>query len=356
MHKSIKILSIILSLFIFTTLALDIDSEHTFNSVIAADSLDALEEQLRQLEGERNNANEVIANREEVIRGLREELQNLEATMQRNGADCEDVNENIERNRQKQIDFAKKCGCCMKDIELLRCAENPLTFVLQEQAGATSKLIMGLSRKLSELTKNLEQVNAEQKNLEILKSELESGNATYGSHLDELTRQISADEAECNEWRQKSLYITQQMRQLEYEIGKVRRASGVYGYTHSPTPRLHTLTSLWGDGRGHKGWDISGPGAFGSPVVAMADGTVIRTGRDRGYGNFIEIDHGYGFTAFCAHLNTINVHPGQRVSAGQQLGTVGNTGNSTGPHLHFECRLNGRAYDPAREPRLRGRI
>ena len=69
-------------------------------------------------------------------------------------------------------------------------------------------------------------------------------------------------------------------------------------------------------------------------------------GWNAGYGNHVIVDHGNGFVTLYAHLNSIFVRPGENISRGQQIGTVGNTGNSTGPHLHFEIRYHGVPQNP----------
>ena len=69
-------------------------------------------------------------------------------------------------------------------------------------------------------------------------------------------------------------------------------------------------------------------------------------GWNSGYGNYVIIDHGNGYTTLYAHMNSVFVEPGETVSRGQQVGTMGNTGNSTGPHLHFEIRYNDVPYSP----------
>lgn len=86
----------------------------------------------------------------------------------------------------------------------------------------------------------------------------------------------------------------------------------------------------------------------GTPVRAAAAGTVIHAGRNGGYGNMVEIDHGNGLVTRYAHLSAITVGDGQTLSAGDMVGRSGSTGRSTGPHLHFEVRRNGDAIDPAR--------
>ena len=79
---------------------------------------------------------------------------------------------------------------------------------------------------------------------------------------------------------------------------------------------------------------------------AAAQGRVIYAARKGGYGNFVEIDHGNGLTTRYAHLSRIDVKAGQSIEAGETLGGLGSTGRSTGPHLHFEVRINGRAVNP----------
>jgi len=101
--------------------------------------------------------------------------------------------------------------------------------------------------------------------------------------------------------------------------------------------------NYWG---GHQALDIAG--RQGAPVKAADGGfvTLAGGGWNGGYGNQVVIDHGNGFVTLYAHLNTIFVKAGETVAAGQQIGTVGNTGNSTGPHLHFEIRYQGYPRNP----------
>jgi murein DD-endopeptidase MepM/ murein hydrolase activator NlpD len=94
----------------------------------------------------------------------------------------------------------------------------------------------------------------------------------------------------------------------------------------------------------HKGQDIVAP--MGAPVIATADGTVTIAGWLRGYGRVVYIDHGNGITTRYGHLSRIDVEVGQTVRRGEQLGLVGSTGRSTGPHLHYEVLIDGRATNP----------
>ncbi len=133
-----------------------------------------------------------------------------------------------------------------------------------------------------------------------------------------------------------------------------------------PTPGFVSRSSEWFEDRevyNHGGIDIAGAGIMGTPVVAAADGTVVATnsscthnwgksyscGCGGGYGNYVMISHAGGKMTVYGHLTSLTVSSGQSVSRGQVIGYVGSTGNSTGPHLHYECRLNGVRYNPMSE-------
>jgi murein DD-endopeptidase MepM/ murein hydrolase activator NlpD len=96
----------------------------------------------------------------------------------------------------------------------------------------------------------------------------------------------------------------------------------------------------------HSGLDF--PGAFYTPIMATAPGVVSFTGVRSGYGNTVEVDHGNGFKTRYAHLQAASVRVGQRVAIGQRIAAMGSTGRSTGPHLHYEVWVNGRAQNPNR--------
>ena len=116
-------------------------------------------------------------------------------------------------------------------------------------------------------------------------------------------------------------------------------------------PCSGVLTSRFGsrNGRQHKGIDISGK--ENSDITAADGGTVVFAGwDDSGYGNIIKIDHGNGYTTIYAHCNALYVSEGTKVSQGDVIAALGNTGRSTGPHVHFEVveTQTGAPIDPLR--------
>jgi murein DD-endopeptidase MepM/ murein hydrolase activator NlpD len=111
-----------------------------------------------------------------------------------------------------------------------------------------------------------------------------------------------------------------------------------------PVHGVLTSSFGWRWGRMHEGIDIAV--GNGTPVVASASGTVIVAGWMGGYGNLVVVDHGNGIATAYGHNTSIAVGVGQPVAQGQLIAYSGNTGHSTGPHVHFEVRVNGAAVDP----------
>jgi len=132
-----------------------------------------------------------------------------------------------------------------------------------------------------------------------------------------------------------------------------RQQDKIYFWASLPSswPARGWITSIFGSKRGwggnnrfHEGIDIAGP--RGTPVVAPGDGVVTFTGYKGGYGKTIVVDHGYGISTLYGHCSMLYVEEGQRVKRGGLIAAIGNTGRSTGPHLHYEVRVDGVPIDP----------
>lgn len=119
--------------------------------------------------------------------------------------------------------------------------------------------------------------------------------------------------------------------------------SGYYMITSKFGMRTHPVTGVY---KLHTGADISGSGVNGKPVLAANSGKVLKAGYNRGYGNYVVIDHGGGCSTLYAHASRLNVSVGQTVTRGDVIMYVGSTGYSTGPHLHFEVIKNGEYTNP----------
>ncbi|MEO8851282.1 MAG: M23 family metallopeptidase [Allobranchiibius sp.] len=125
------------------------------------------------------------------------------------------------------------------------------------------------------------------------------------------------------------------------------RPAGSYGWTCAIAGCGGNFTSPFGGrwGREHLGDDFSVP--VGTPLRSLNSATVVAAGSYGGMGNRVELDFGNGITGVYAHMSSISVSVGQKLSPGHAIGRSGNSGNSTGPHLHLEIHLNGTPIDPA---------
>ncbi|HVE93492.1 MAG TPA: M23 family metallopeptidase [Acidimicrobiales bacterium] len=178
---------------------------------------------------------------------------------------------------------------------------------LQRDRAAKGRLASALDQRIREVQSEVDALNREAANLSAALSKASSGRASRGGTFE----------------------------------GKVS-GSGLAWPVRGP------VTSEYGYrwGRQHAGIDV-GAGT-GTPIYAAKSGTVIHSGTMGGYGNVVIIDHGGGFTTLYAHQSRLGSREGQSVNQGQVIGYVGSTGNSTGPHLHFETRVNGSAQNPRR--------
>ncbi|MBI2889181.1 MAG: M23 family metallopeptidase [Nitrospirae bacterium] len=153
--------------------------------------------------------------------------------------------------------------------------------------------------------------------------------------FDEIARQVNVEYKSLHDLE---TYMSEQQSILD-ALPTIRPATGWrtsrYGNRRSPFTGLRQM---------HRGVDISN--AVGTPIVSPADGVVLFAGRKGEFGKFLVIDHGYGHVTRFGHLSKLNVEAGQRVKRRQVVAALGNTGISTGPHLHYEVWVNGQAQDP----------
>lgn len=142
--------------------------------------------------------------------------------------------------------------------------------------------------------------------------------------------------------------LEEEQKQKEEEE-RINSMPDINGIKLACTPVSGTITSRYGVSSRirtstHTGLDIAAP--IGTPIKAVADGTVTFASYNGAYGNLVKIDHGNGVETWYAHTSKMYVKPGQTVVAGEEIAAVGSTGNSTGPHLHLEIRINGEHVNP----------
>ena len=162
----------------------------------------------------------------------------------------------------------------------------------------------------------------------------------------------AAEEAARRQAEQQSQQQQQQQSQQQTTTPPAPSYTSGTGSMIWPCPSCHTITSefgwrihpIYGTSKYHSGVDIGA--SYGATVIAADSGTVITAGWVSGYGNCIVISHGNGVSTLYGHLSSIAVSSGQSVSQGQTIGYVGSTGNSTGPHLHWEVTVNGERQNP----------
>ncbi|MBQ3230810.1 MAG: peptidoglycan DD-metalloendopeptidase family protein [Clostridia bacterium] len=145
-----------------------------------------------------------------------------------------------------------------------------------------------------------------------------------------------------------SLDVTTPAKDSVVRVGSRSSSHSVSSVAKFVKPYDGIITSYTGPrwGRIHKGIDIAGPGCHGDPVVAASSGVVVLAEWYSTYGNCVIIDHGNGIQTLYAHFSSITVSEGDVVSAGDVVGKIGDTGNTTGSHLHFEVRVDGECVNP----------
>ena len=206
---------------------------------------------------------------------------------------------------------------------------------------------------LADVEENKKEQDANKAELEIKKNELEVEIAKKSKEIQDISQlesQFLANKAQ----------IEQDMKAAQAEISAIYSqiesmgefVGGEFGW---PVPGYSMISSQFGPRFGgsdyHTGIDITGSGVNGAAIKASNSGTVAHVENNfiqgRGYGKYVIVDHGGGYSTLYAHCSSIQVAVGQKVERGATIANVGNTGWSTGPHLHFEVRVNGQAKNPS---------
>ncbi len=164
------------------------------------------------------------------------------------------------------------------------------------------------------------------------------------------------EEANASPFRDEIDKMSFRSNRVEKDLSVLEQKFTAQAELLSATPSIAPVRGILTDGFGgrsdpftgepgdHNAVDISS--AMGQPIRSPADGIVVKAEWANGYGNVIYVSHGYGYSTRYGHLSAFNSKPGQKVKRGEVIGYVGSTGRSTGPHLHYEVRLNNNPMNP----------
>lgn len=231
------------------------------------------------------------------------------------------------------------------------------SYILRESIKADIQLMIALNnqrRMLIEKNQELIELNKELRSIE---NKLQNQKQYYNSILAKRQKLLRKYQEEIEKTKGDIEYYESIQREkyeeLQRYIARNLSRNRVYRSGKFLWPTTSTVITsyfgyrvhpIWGTTRFHSGIDIGAP--HGAPIYAAADGVVIFAGWYYGYGYTVIIDHGSGISTLYAHCSSLSVYRGQAVYRGQVIARVGSTGNSTGPHLHFEVLINGRPVNP----------
>lgn len=287
------------------------------------DALTKLEDlRLRSLEMERR-----LASAQRVAEQRRSNLEDFVSTLEMTTTERDDA-----RNRMR--DLTTKVGQLTADVEEIRTHQSRVMAQLEEATRIS----------LGELERVVKKSGVE---VEGLLREIEKSYSGEGGPFIPLAY-VAPAAAEgfpaSGEAVQATLERLERINALRIAVERTplrQPITEAFRYTSGFGPRRHPVTGRWTQ---HYGLDMAAP--RGTPVLTTSSGLVKYAGRNGGYGKMVRIEHEFGFSTYYAHLNRIHVKVGDRVAKGDQIGEVGSTGRSTGNHLHYEIRRNGKPLNP----------
>lgn len=315
--------------------------------------------------------NELVENLQTQISTVNSQIETANAEIAGIEKEIELKDQEIEASREKFKERMKAIyisGDMTGGLEVILCSDGLQELMsnmvyLETMAKYDQSLIddltsdkEGYQDKKALVEEHKEQINAQKAELAEKKTELDA----QQKEAEDLMKQIKADE---NAYKRKQAEIDQQMADARAALDALvnkntsnSKSTAYYGGSFGwPTPGYKKITSPFGprtykyNGKtvssNHKGIDIGAPS--GAKIVASNGGKVVTSAYNaNGYGNYVILDHGGGKMTVYGHMSKRGVSVGQSVTKGQQIGLVGSTGRSTGPHLHFEIRINGTAVNP----------
>ncbi|MBE7012271.1 MAG: hypothetical protein E7415_06320 [Ruminococcaceae bacterium] len=360
---------------IFGVIALGVSSVFAANE---QEQIDASNERIQKENEKKKELEQEKALTAENIEALKKETVEIQAKIDAKNEEIRKINEELEK-AQKDLEAAKerseKQYAAYRERFRVMCEDGSVSYI---SVILSSKNLMDfvnnveIAQEISEYDKKIhDEMKAAEEKIEELRKKIQESKETLEkekevldgqqaallakqSELEEIKRKLQSDmdaaQKIIDEEYRKQEELKRQMAKKLSKEGDGTTFSGAFRW---PTPSCTYITShfapqrvnpVTGVLRPHTGTDIGAQ--YGAQIIAAASGTVKFAAWNGGYGNCVIIDHGGGVSTLYAHMSSISVSAGQYIEAGGQVGKVGSTGNSTGPHLHFEVIINGVAVNP----------
>lgn len=338
--------------------------------------LDKLEKEQKALEALKNSTKSTRAQAEAYKKALDKQIKNIENQLDLLGegidaltsdigkqeAQIATLNTSIETNTTLFKQRLRAIYMSPKGSELEALLSSKSFADLLTRAELLKRIAEHDTEMINKLKNERDEVAALKADTETKKTEKTVAKAKQQSKMTELDQKYAESAAYIKELKANEAAYAKELAAIEAENNELEkqldeiyskyRSAAVYvgGEMAWPVPGFSKISSPYGK-RGneiHTGVDIAGSGIYGQPVVAANGGTVVGTYNlgSKSYGKYIIIDHGGGIWTYYAHLSGVSVTAGQKVKRGETIGKVGSTGRSTGPHLHFEIRINNKHTNP----------
>ncbi len=324
--------------------------------------LSTIRERAASAQEELDTINSLVANLQSQVDTINESIEATEAEISALEAEIEVREEKIDENYynfKQRLRAMYMSGDITGGLEVLLSTENyddllTRMYYIEKMAEHDQAIVDAITIDKATFEDQMSTVEAKRTALDeqrvtlnAKKTELDDEKKKAEDLLAEIEKDQKALEEEQKKIDQKMVVAKAQLDALiAAESKKDVGSSYVGGGFKWPTPGYGHITSPYGMrwGKLHKGIDIGAP--TGAKTVASNQGKVITSAYNSSYGNYVIINHGGGYMTVYAHFSKRLVSVGQYVAKGQTVGLVGSTGHSTGPHLHFEIRVNGKAVNP----------